>query len=418
MRSACEHAMLGSYRLLWLGLQIHQEPPLRQQLHIEQLGSDGSRPPLRQRNPNLALRQRFIGKPDQQPAQHGTIPALATSSMDSLALGKQSIGRLQGAPSTAGQVLVGQGAALDTHSASSASMPPGMQLQPEAQGSWLAALHRPPPPAHAAGAGQAGGSSASSGAAGQPRAAPPGASAEAVAQLHTGPAIAAQAGAPCASSGTAGHYRAAIPTRPAAATAQRSASTAHSAAGELCATSASLAQHTEVRQMPAPTSGPGGAAPRSFGPQGCDVSQAPHRPSGGNQRQTSQPHVNQHFTGSGPGHPTAKPSQAAAVRGTSGLQAASAPAAAALHQGAEVSLCYEPGGSRGGVRSTGAPGGAMPCSTAAARPLSEPAARLQGSASPEQPSRRCITINSYARASACPALGKHALQLLPAPVSS
>ena len=48
------------------------------------------------------------------------------------------------------------------------------------------------------------------------------------------------------------------------------------------------------------------------------------------------------------------------------------------------------------------PGGVMPCSAAAASPRSEPAARLQGYA----PLR--ILMVTFAAASACPALGKHA----------
>ena len=392
-------------------LQIQQEPPLQRQLHVEQPGTAGDRPPLRQRNPNLALRQRFIGKPAQQPAQHGPTSALVTSSMISPALAKQSNGRLQDAPSTAGQVLIGQGAARDRHSASSASMNPGAQLHPETQESWLAASHRPPPPAHPAAAAQASSSSASSSAAGPPRPALPGVSAEAVAQPRAGPAVAGQAGAPCASLGTAGHRRAAIPAGPAAATAQKHASTKHSAAGELGP--ASSAQHTEMRKLPAPTSGPGGAASRSCGPQGFNDSQAPHRALRGDW-QTSQPRAAQHLAGSGLGHPAATPPlQAAARRGPSGPQAACVPAAAALRQGMGAQLCREAGGSHGGVRVAGAPSSAMPCSAAAAGSHAEPAALLQRSKPPEELSSHGIVMDAVVKALARPALGWHVLQLLP-----
>ena len=260
------------------------------------------------------------------------------------------------------------------------------------------------PPARAAGIQQADGSSASSGAAGRPRAALPGVSAEAVARMHTGPAVAGQAGMPCASSGSAGHHRADIPTGPAAATAQRSASTTHPAAGELGMAPASLAQHTEVRQLPVPTSAPRGTAPRSFGPQNLSASQAPHGPSGGN-RQTGQPCLTQHLPGIGPCHPAAKPLQAAARQGPAGPQAASAPAAAASHQGMSAQSCREAGSSHSGVRVAGAPSSVMLCSAAAAGPCAKPAARLQGSVPPEKPSSHCIMTAASVKASQRPALG-------------
>ena len=391
VKNAHEHTMLcfHSCRLLWLGLQMHQEPPLQQLLHVEQRGTAVDiRPPLRQRNPNLALRQRFIVKPNQQPAQQGTASALASSNTGSPALRNQSNGRVQGMPSTPGRVPVGQGAASDGQSASSASMPPGMQLQAETQDPWLEASHRSLPPAPAAGARQAGGSSASLGAAGQPRAAPMGVSA-AVAWPHRGSAIAGQAGVPCASSGTAGQPRAAMSTGPAAATAQKHGSTAHPA-GLLRPTPASVIQHAKVLQPPAPTSAPGGAASRSstqsFPNQGCDVSQATHRPLGGpGYGQASQPHATRHLPGSGT--PAAKPLQAAARPVPSGpqpalrLKAASAPAATTSHQGAGVPVRREAGDGGSGV---------MPSCTAAAGPRSEPAARLQGFAPPELNSHQCI----------------------------